>query len=62
MNNGLPMSQRAKLWEIFANVPRKRKKGLYDDLVRRCQDDTFEGTVEQNRAPQIITRCVFGKL
>ncbi len=48
VNNGLPMSQRAKLWEIFANVPRKRKKGLYDDLVRRCQDDTFEGTVEQN--------------
>ena len=49
VNNGLPMNQRAKLWEIFANVPSKRRKGLYDDLVRRCQDETIEETVEDKK-------------
>ena len=55
VNNGLPMSQRAKLWEIFANVPSKRKKGLYDDLVRRIEETVDENNADDNSYNLILS-------
>ena len=55
VNNGLPMSQRAKLWEIFANVPSKRKKGLYDDLLRRIEDTVDENNADDNSYNPILS-------
>ena len=55
VNNGLPMSQRAKLWEIFANVPSKRKKGLYDDLVRRIEETVDENNADDNSYNPILS-------
>ncbi|CAL6318536.1 unnamed protein product [Bathycoccus prasinos] len=55
VNNGLPMSQRAKLWEIFANVPSKRKKGLYDDLVRRIEETVEENNADDNSYNPILS-------